>query len=101
MVKSVGSSDNVFETGDLDLASFLSMEGLEYLGNRVEYDRDAKRPKAIMRFKDDLGKARDLERVFITSAQKQYRDIHKYFLRQAHLAVRGAMQAAADFREDR
>lgn len=77
----------VFETANLDLAAFLMLQGLEYMDCRVSFDEKQKKPKAVMRFKDLKQNARDLERIFINSNEKRYRDLTKYLLKEVHRAV--------------
>lgn len=76
-----------FQTSDLDLGAFLMTQGLRYLGSRIEYDQVRRRPKAVLEFEDAKQNARDLERVFMTSTEKRYRDVLKYLLKEAHKAV--------------
>ena len=79
---------NIFETADLDLGAFLMLHGLKFLGSRVEDDLSKQKPKAIMRFLDDRQNARDLERIFMTSSEKRFRDLNKYLLREAHRIIK-------------
>lgn len=92
-------SNSCFETADLDLAAYLAHNELKFLGSRVEYDKNQRRAKAVMRFEDPRGVGRDLERSFISSAEKQYRDHHKWFLREAHKAVADFHNQVANFNE--
>jgi len=80
--------NNVFETADLDLGAFLMLHGLKFLDSRVELEGSRQKPKAIMRFDDEKTNARDLERVFMTSSEKRFRDLNKYLLREAHKSIR-------------
>jgi len=79
---------NIFETTDLDLGAFLMLHGLEFKGSRVELTGTQQKPKAIMQFNDAKQNARDLERVFMTSSEKRFRDLNKYLLREAHRSIR-------------
>ena len=79
---------NKFETDNLDLAAFLMLHDVEFVGCEVKIDVKKRKPKAIMKFKDSKQNARDLERLFITSGEKRYRDLTKYLLKQVHKAVR-------------
>lgn len=76
-----------FQTSDLDVGAFLMTQGLHYLGSRIEFDQVRRRPKAILEFDDSKQNARDLERVFMTSQEKRYREVLKYLLKEAHKAV--------------
>lgn len=80
-------TNRTFETSDLDLGAFLMTQGLRYLGSRIEFDPSRRRPKAVLEFDDAKQNARDLERVFMTSPEKRYREVHKYLLKEAHRAV--------------
>lgn len=81
-------NDNVFETSDLDLGAFLMLKGLPFIGCQLSFDTVKSKPRAKMRFIDEKGKARDLERIFMTSDEKKYRDITKYLLKEVHQSVR-------------
>ena len=72
-----------FKTYDVDLSAFLMQEGLEYIGSELDSSKPHK-VRVILRFSDPLGKARDLERVFISSQQKSYRDCHRFLLKEVH-----------------
>ncbi len=77
----------VFETSDLDLGAYLLLHGLAYIGSRIEVDSGHRKPKAILQFEDLKQNARDLERTFVTSEEKRFRDLNKYLLREAHKAI--------------
>jgi hypothetical protein len=81
-------SVKTFETYDVDLAAFLMLHGLKFIEGVLEKTSDAK-PRVVMRFFDEKEAARDLERVFMSSDCKQYRDYHKYLLREIHRTLRG------------
>ena len=75
----------VFETQSVDLASFFILEGIKFLGCK----RSETNPNVVvLQFSDDLGKCLDLERVFINSDFKKYRDINKWLLGKIHGALR-------------
>lgn len=76
-----------FETNNVDLGAFLMLEGLRYTGCRVEVDRRGE-PQAVMIFDDPKEVCRDLERVFINSREKRYRELNKSLLRDVHREVR-------------
>ena len=78
---------NKFETYDVDLAAFLMLEGLKFI--EVTKDPKSVKPRVLMRFFDEKGTARDLERVFMGSEYKKYRDYHKYLLKSIHRCIKG------------
>lgn len=75
---------SMFETSNLDLGAFLMLEGIKYLGCRIIMDHNREEPKALLRFLDDKSNCRDLERIFMQSREKQYREINKYLLKDIH-----------------
>lgn len=76
---------NTFETQNVDLASYLILEGMKFKGCR----RDVANPNVVvLEFSDEHGKCLDLERVFINSEFKKYRDINKWLLGKIHAALR-------------
>ncbi len=76
-----------FETNNVDLGAYLMLEGIPYTGCRVEADRKGD-PQAVMMFEDVKGICRDLERVFVASREKRFRDLNKYLLKDVHREVR-------------
>ena len=78
-----------FETYDVDLAAFLMLEGLKFIECSLDPTYTQGRPRVLMRFYDEKGTARDLERAFATSNYKRYRDLHKYLLKDIHRTLRG------------
>lgn len=82
------AGENIFETDNLDLGAYLMQQGIRYMGCKIEYDASRRRPKATMKFLDDRQNARDLERCFMTSPEKRYRDLTKYLLKEVHREVR-------------
>lgn len=79
-------SSKIFETDNVDLGSYLLINDVEYLDCRVETDGRSGRAKAILRFIDKRQNARDLERMFLTSDLKKYRDLNKFLLKEVHKA---------------
>lgn len=77
---------NIFESADVDLCSFLLLHDVKYLDCRVETDTRTGRSRAIIRFLDEKQNARDLERLFLTSEFKRYRDLNKFLLKEVHRA---------------
>lgn len=87
---------HIFETSDLDLGAFLMLKGLPFIGCEIDYDENKRKPKAVMRFVDEKDKARDLERIFMTSEERKYRDITKYLLREVHQTVKAYTKTLLD-----
>jgi hypothetical protein len=73
----------IYETRNVDLAAFLMFEGIKFLECRVE-GRGSSKELVVMRFLDDKTNCLDLERVFMTSDFKRYRDLTKYLLKEVH-----------------
>lgn len=75
----------IFETQNVDLASYLILEGIKFKGCK----RDVVNPNVVvLEFLDERGTCLDLERVFIHSEYKKYRDINKWLLSKIHIALR-------------
>jgi len=75
----------IFETNNLDLAAFLLFEGIKFL----ELTKSETNPKqVIIRFLDTKTSCLDLERVFLSSDIKRYKDLHKYLLKEIHKFIR-------------
>lgn len=91
---------STFETANVDFATYLSYQGLKYLGKRVEYDCDSKRPRALLKFLDEREVAKDLEITFLSSQERRYRELNKHFLREAKQAVGEFMRKAAEMEEN-
>lgn len=67
----------IFETQNVDLSTFLVMEGIKLLEcKRSEGNRNI----VILRFLDEKQNCLDLERVYLNSDYKRFRDINKYLL---------------------
>lgn len=76
---------SVFETNNVDLATFLMMEGVKL----IECKRSDQNSRVvIMRFLDDHRNCLDLERVYLNSEYKRFRDINKYLLSKVHKTLR-------------
>ncbi len=75
----------IFETQNVDLASFLMLEEIKLL--EVVKSKDNQRV-IIFRFIDDKQNCLDLERVYLSSQYKKFRDINKYLLQKVHEALR-------------
>jgi hypothetical protein len=75
----------IFRTQSVDLATYLILEGIKYLG----CERSPANPNVvIVTFDDAKQNCLDLERVFINSEFKKYRDINKWLLGKIHSALR-------------
>jgi len=75
----------VFETQNVDLGTFLIFEGIKLL----ECKKSPTNPRVvILRFLDEKQNCLDLERVYISSPYKKFRDINKYLLTKIHEAMR-------------
>ena len=72
---------NIFETSNVDLATFLMLEGVQIIECKVT---DFNRGIVTMRFLDDKRNCLDLERVYLNSDFKKFRDINKYLLKKIH-----------------
>ncbi len=73
----------IYETSSVDLATFLVLEGIKLLECRKENNI------VILRFLDDKKLCLDLERVYLKSEHKRYRDINKWLLKKIHETMRG------------
>jgi hypothetical protein len=72
MVKKIYSTDN------LALCPYLEMNGLKYLKAELSVGKND-RSVVIFIFEDNLGVGRDLERSFMHSNEKKYRDLGLFF----------------------
>jgi hypothetical protein len=75
----------IFETQNVDLASFLMVEGVKLLELKRS---DKNRNIVILRFLDEKQNCLDLERVFLNSDMKKFRDINKFLLSKIHQVLR-------------
>lgn len=78
----------IFETTNVDLAAFLMLEGIKFLECKASGSNNFGKPVIVMRFLDDKQNCRDLERVFMGSEYKKYRDFTKYLLKEIHSKMR-------------
>ncbi len=75
----------IFETQNVDLATFLMLEGIKL----IECKRSQINSKVVvLRFLDEKQNCLDLERVYLSSQYKKFRDINKYLLSKIHEALR-------------
>jgi hypothetical protein len=75
----------IFRTQNVDLASFLILEGIKFLG----CERSEMNPNVIVfTFADERQTCLDLDRVFLSSEFKKYRDINKWLLQRVHQTLR-------------
>jgi hypothetical protein len=77
-----------FSTHDVDLAAFLMLQGLKFIECKID-ETPGSKPRVLMRFFDEKEVARDLEKVFMSSEVKKFRDLHKYLLREIHRTLKG------------
>jgi hypothetical protein len=75
----------IFETRDVDLATFLVLEGVKLIECRKS---DTRNKIVVMRFLDESQNCLDLERVYLNSDYKKFRDINKYLLKKIHETLR-------------
>lgn len=75
----------IFETQNVDLATYLMLMGIKLLEIRKS---ETKRNVAILRFLDEKQNCLDLERVFLNSEFKKFRDINKYLLSKIFESLR-------------
>lgn len=76
---------NIFCTSNVDLATFLVFEGIKLLEFEVT---DAYRKIVTIKFIDEKQNCLDLERVFLNSDLKRYREINKWVLKNIHAKLR-------------
>lgn len=75
----------IFETQDADFAAFLLMEDIKLLGLR----RSEENPNiVVLLFHDEKQNCLDLERVWLNSEHKKYRDWNKWVLAKIHKTLR-------------
>jgi hypothetical protein len=75
----------IFETNNVDLATYLMLEGVKLL----ECKRSEKDQKiVVLRFLDEKINCLDLERAYLSSEYKKFREINKYLLSKVHQALR-------------
>lgn len=75
---------SIYETPNLDLGAYLMMEGIKYVGCRITMDSGRDEPKAVLKFLDEKSNCRDLERIFMVSREKRYRELNKFLLKDIH-----------------
>jgi hypothetical protein len=77
--------ERIFETSNADLATYLVFEGIRLLECKV---KNGRKKVVIMRFLDEFGKCLDLERVYLNTEFKKFRDINKWLLAKIHTTLR-------------
>ena len=75
----------IYETQNVDLATFLVFQNIKFLDCVLDPDKNV----VILRFLDEKRNCLDLERVFINSDLKRFRDINKWVLKKVHETMRG------------
>jgi hypothetical protein len=78
-----------FETFDVDFAAYLMFNGLKFIECKQETHSTGSKPRVSMKFFDEKGVCRDLERVYVNSEIARYRSFHKYLLKEIHRTLRG------------
>ena len=78
-------SSKLYSTADADLASFLLLEGVKFKNCEIHPSSDT---VVLLNFFDDKQNCRDLERVYLNSDFKKFRDLNKYVLKQIHMRLR-------------
>ena len=76
---------HIFETSNVDLATFLMYEGIKLLEFQT---KESKHNIIVLRFLDDKQNCVDLERVFLNSDFKKFRDINKWILKKIHEKIK-------------
>lgn len=74
----------IFETSNVDLATFLLFENIKLL----ECQKRPGTNVVLMRFLDEKGSCLDLERIYLKSEFKKFRDINKWLLKKIHNAIK-------------
>jgi len=80
------NKEGKFITDNLALAPYLFNEGLHYLGLTRGIGKNQK-PKIIFIFEDPKNIGKDLEKAFLNSREKRYRDSMHYFRSQIQKAL--------------
>lgn len=75
----------VFETTNVDVATYLLYQGIKLL---EVVKSSTKQGVAIIRFSDDKQNCLDLERIYINSDFKKFRDNNKYLLAEIHKVLK-------------
>lgn len=75
----------IFETQNVDLATFLMLMEIKLVEvKKSEHKKDV----VIMCFHDEKQNCLDLERVYLNSDFKKFRDTNKYLLQKIHQTLR-------------
>lgn len=78
---------NNYSTDNLGLASYLALKGLVFIEAKVEVIFGKK--KVVMFFEDSLGQASILDREYVASSEKKYRDFIFFFRNKIDEALKG------------
>jgi len=78
----------IYETANVDLAAFLMLQGIKFIECVSDTRIKVTKPVVKMRFLDERAVCLDLERVFMSSDFKKYRDLNKYLLKEIHNKIR-------------
>lgn len=76
--------EKIFTTDNLALAPYLLNKGLKFLYTQIGYGKNNKK-RIIFIFEDLHGVGKELERSFLNSAEKRYKDSLHYFRNQIKL----------------
>ena len=77
--------ESIFTTTNVDLATFLVMHDIKLLEVIVH---DTRKKIVAFRFLDEKRNCLDLERVYLNSEYKKFRDVNKYLLSKVHEKLR-------------
>lgn len=72
----------IYKTADTDVAAYLIYEGIKLI------DLEVVEKIIYFNFLDEKKNANDLERVYLNSTFKRFRDIHRYLLKQIHIKLK-------------
>jgi hypothetical protein len=64
------------------------LQGLKFIECKLD-ETSGSKSRVLMRFFDEKEVARDLEKIFMGSEVKKFRDLHKYLLREIHRTLKG------------
>lgn len=70
-----------YATDNLSLCPYLDLNGLRFVKAEISFGRYDK-PVVSFIFEDELGVGKDLERAFIRSTEKKYRDLLLFYRKE-------------------
>ena len=77
--------ERVFSTTDADLATFLLLEGIKFINAEMQQNGKS---IVVLNFFDEKQNCKDLERIYLNSDFKKFRDMNKYVLKKIHEKLR-------------